>query len=396
MRIAYICADPGVPVFGRKGCSVHVQEVARALVGSGARVHLFASRIDGDPPVGMETVSIHQFFRAPSGDIVRREQAALAANQDLSAALDRHGPFDLVYERYSLWSYAGIAYARATGVPGLLEVNAPLIEEQSSHRGLTDHAGAEWVRENVFASATALLAVSSEVATYLRRFPTTGDRVHVVPNGVDSDRFSGHVTPSYPGQPGSFTIGFVGTLKPWHGLADLIEAFSILHPRDPSTRLLIVGDGPERATLDADLARRGIRDAVQFTGAVDPREVPGLLASMDVAVAPYPPMADFYFSPMKIYEYLAAARPIVASRIGQLDGLIRHDVNGLLCPPGNPSALAAAIERLRRSPELRARLGQSARATVLEKHTWAAVAARILALARRTTRTTPDQALVVG
>src|SRR5262249_53202779 len=84
--------------------------------------------------------------------------------------------------------------------------------------------------------------------------------------------------------------------------------------------LLIVGDGPERPRLEADLCARGLRELTQFTGSVDSDEVPGLLASMEVAVAPYPKLASFYFSPLKVYEYMAAGLPIVASRIGQLAG----------------------------------------------------------------------------
>jgi glycosyltransferase involved in cell wall biosynthesis len=145
--------------------------------------------------------------------------------------------------------------------------------------------------------------------------------------------------------------------------------------------LLVVGDGPERARLEADLAARGLAQAAQLTGAVDPGEVPGLLASMDVAVAPYPNLENFYFSPLKVYEYMAAGLPVVASRIGQLAGLIRDGVNGILCPPGDSDALAEALERLRQEPEWGTRLGQAARATVLRDHTWAAVARRILRLA---------------
>ena len=381
MRLAYVCADPGVPVFGRKGCSVHVQEVLRALHGHGARVELFAVRFDGDPPPGLETVGIHRLPAGPKGERPARERATLAANRDLLQALERAGPFDVVYERYALWSYAGMEYARARGVPGLLEVNAPLIEEQAEHRGLVDRAGAERVAERVFAAAAALLTVSEEVAAYLERYPAALGRLHVVPNGVNPDRFVPGLRPSRPGRPGTFTVGFLGSLKAWHGLPVLVEAFARLQDGASGSRLLVVGDGPERARLEADLAARGLAQAAQLTGAVDPGEVPGLLASMDVAVAPYPNLENFYFSPLKVYEYMAAGLPVVASRVGQLAGLIRDGVNGILCPPGDSGALAEALERLRQEPEWGTRLGQAARATVLRDHTWAAVARRILRLA---------------
>jgi len=381
MRIAYICADRGIPVFGQKGCSIHIQEVIRALTAQGAYVDLFATRLEGDPPPDIENVSLHPLPAVPRGDGASREQLALAANHGLHTALVRADSFDLVYERYSLWSFAGMEYADTTGIPGLLEVNSPLIVEQAQHRGLLDRAGAERIAERVFGAAGALIAVSEEVAAYLERYPTARGRIYVVPNGVNPDRFPTGLKPACPAPHGTFTIGFIGKVRPWHGLPVLIEAFAIFRQREPCSRLLIVGEVPKLASLIADLSARGLLEAVHFTGAVDPSQVPGLLASMDAAVAPYPNESDFYFSPLKVYEYMAAGLPVAASRVGQLAQLIEDNVNGLLCPPGNPIALAAALDRLRREPELRVRLGQAARATVLQNHTWEAIARRILHLA---------------
>src|SRR6266481_7827955 len=140
MRIAYITADPGVPVFGSQGCSIHVQEVLRALAGRGAEIELFATNCAGEPPPGLGKVRLHPLPPAPKGDLASREQKCLTANSALREALESEGPFDLVYERYSLWSFAGMEYARATATPGLCEVNAPLMEEQAEHRGLVDRA----------------------------------------------------------------------------------------------------------------------------------------------------------------------------------------------------------------------------------------------------------------
>jgi glycosyltransferase involved in cell wall biosynthesis len=170
-------------------------------------------------------------------------------------------------------------------------------------------------------------------------------------------------------------------LKPWHGLQTLVKAFDRLHAIGPGVRLLVVGDGPERSRLERDLSARGLLDAVHFTGSVAPTQVPGLLASMEAAVAPYPGLSHFYFSPLKVYEYMAAGCAIVASRIGQLDGLIEHEVSGLLCTPDDPVQLAGALLRLRSEPSLRNRLGQAARAKVRQKHTWDATVQRILQLA---------------
>ncbi len=393
MRIAYICADQGIPVFGRKGCSIHVQEVVRAMVRAGISVDLFTPRPEGPVPPGLESVRVRLLPAATERHPANREQSAFAANAYLRLALDLNGPFDIVYERYSLWSHEGMDYAQSLRVPGLLEVNAPLIDEQAIHRVLVDRSRAEWVAHRVFGNAAALLAVSAEVAAYLRTFPDAAGRTHIIPNGVDPSRFPEGLRPSRPAEPGTFTVGFVGTLKPWHGLRSLIRAFDRLHAAEPATRLLIVGDGPDRSVLEAELTERGLTDATVLTGSVAPEEVPGLLASMDAAVAPYQNSGRFYFSPLKVYEYMAAGRAVVASRLGELDRLIEHSISGLLCEPGDFEGLANALLRLRRDPALRERLGRSARAAIGRTHTWDETVSRILRLAKASARRKPVAAV---
>lgn len=377
MRVAYVCADPGVPVFGRKGCSIHVQEVVRAFQQEGAEVELFATRAEGPPPADLAGAVLHRLGSPGRGDLAARETALLSANEGLQALLWQRGPFDLVYERYALWSFAAMEYARQIGTPAVLEVNAPLIEEQAQHRGLIDRTGAAQATQRALAAATSVVAVSQEVATYLRGFAAEELCIHVVPNGVNPDRFPARLAARYNGETGTFTVGFLGTLKPWHGLGTLVEAFALLHQRDRSYRLRIVGDGPQREPLQAELVARGVMDAVELAGAVAAEEVPRRLASFDVAVAPYPSLSDFYFSPLKVVEYMAAGRPVVASGIGQLPTLIDHGRTGLLCPPGDAAALAAAVDRLRSDAPLREQLGRSARAHVLQNHTWQKVVQRV-------------------
>jgi glycosyltransferase involved in cell wall biosynthesis len=383
-RIAYVCADPGVPVFGKKGCSVHVQEIVRAFSGIGAEVELFAARFDGMAPPGMQHLLLHALPRVRQATWAEREEFALQANGHLRNALERstgNADYDLVYERYSLWSYAGMEFARERGIPGVLEVNAPLIEEQKQHRALLNEQAAFNAAERAFRAATRLIAVSEEVAAYLESFPGARGKVSVVPNGVDPERFRQEkLTPALP-RSGSFTVGFVGTLKPWHGLSILADAFGLFFSGNPGARLLIVGEGPERIRLAQRLADAGALAGAVFTGSVPPDRVPGFMASMDIGVAPYPDSADFYFSPLKVYEYMAAGLPVVASRVGQLERLIEHRVNGWLVTPGDPSQLAAAFRILMDEEALRAGLGLAGRELVLEHYTWQAAAKRILELA---------------
>ncbi|WP_298288586.1 glycosyltransferase family 4 protein [Novosphingobium sp.] len=377
MRIAYVCSDPGVPVFGRKGCSVHVQEVTRSFLKREAGVTLFARRLDGAPPAGLEELRSVALQPVSGTSMAEREQALASADSALPRILDDHAPFDLVYERFSLWSHSAMGWAQARRIPGVLEVNAPLVDEQERHRALFDRARAETMVQQALGSARHIVAVSTGVADWVCDQGIARSKIQVIANGVDVARF----VPVPQGASQRPIIGFVGTLKPWHGLDHLVRAAATLRTRGRDFRLLIVGDGPERAALDAQIESAGLASVTTLTGAVDPADVPGLIAQMDIAVAPYPDLADFYFSPLKVMEYMSAGRAVLASAIGDIIGLVDHDVTGRLYPAGNVGELAAQLDLLLADGELRARLGKAAREQAVAKMSWDSVAERILSFA---------------
>lgn len=379
IRLAYVCADPGIPVFGAKGCSIHVQEFLRALDPDEITTTLIAERIEHPRPIDLARVRVVHGPITTSREPANREKEALEGNDVFSALLRVHAPFDVVYERYSLWSYAGMEFARRMGIPGILEVNAPLIEEHALHRNLVDRHTAQSVFRRALEDATSIVTVSEAVAEYVNRFDEAQGKISVHPNGVDDRRFDPDKLAGLS-DPDSFTIGFVGSLKPWHGLETLADAFALLHNNVPNARLLIVGDGPVRSELSDRLDRLGVINHSRFAGKVSPSEVPRLLASMDVAVAPNLPPTETgdYFSPLKLFEYMAMRLAVVCSRSGQMAHIIRDRENGLLFTPGSARELAEKLTELSKDRRLRLKLGKSARESVELNHTWRIIVRDIL------------------
>ncbi|MGO3153052.1 MAG: glycosyltransferase family 4 protein [Galactobacter sp.] len=378
LRIAMVCTDPGIPFFGTKGASIHLQSVLKVLLDAGHQVHVLTPRPGPLSHPLASLVQLHPLPAVKGEDAAERERSIQRSDAAISAVLDRLLP-DLVYERYSLWGRTCTQWA-GERVPSILEVNAPLVQEQLRHRELVDVAGAESVAHDALLAARLVTCVSEPVAQWARSV-APGANIVVLPNGVDPER----IAPAEGRHDGPFTVGFLGTLKPWHGVDTLLDAAALAAAAGNPWHVLMVGDGPLRADLEAAAARLGLD--VEFTGALAASDVADQLNRMDVACAPYPVQEDDYFSPLKVYEYLAAGLPVVASAVGQIPEILGSDGDtnnageaelGVLVPPSDPAALAAAVTHLRNDPERRAALGRAARQRVLERHTWNAVVEQAL------------------
>jgi glycosyltransferase involved in cell wall biosynthesis len=386
MRLAYVVGDLGIPWSGTKGACVHVRCITRALAAAGHDVTCFVARAgDGPPPEGgPRVVEVRGTEPAPGPAPADRasELAGFLLNEPLArAVLAEHAvaPFAAIIERHSLWSVAGLLVRRTCGVPLLLEVNAPLPEEASRWRGLASGELAHALRAQAFAEADVVMAVSEEVAAVARREGAPADRVTVVPNGFDADQFRPERRTAARDAPP--VIAFVGSLRPWHGVEILAAAFADVARRHSTARLLVVGDGPSREAVRTLAADPLLAGRVEVTGAVPHERVADLLAAADIAVAPYPAGGDFYFSPLKLYEYMGAGLPVVASDVGQVAQVITHGVTGWLVPPGDAGALADGLLALAQDFDLRRRLGATAALVAHASHRWEDVAARVAALA---------------
>lgn len=393
MRVAYLSADRGVPVLGPGGSSVHVRELIRAFVSRGAEVTLFTScapveqaldslpcrvvDVAADPALNELRVRTAKRIRQGGMESTRASELySLLLNQTMLEELEkRRGDFDLIYERHSLWSFSGMQFAERSGLPFFIEVNAPLSDQQQDYRELDLVETSEVVSSMVLPAADRVLLTTSGLSSYVQSCGVSRRNIRVVPCGVSDAMFADcNRPPRGKGEP--FVIGFLGSLKPWHGIDVLLKAFARLHDISDEYRLLVVGDGPMRSDIESFCRNCHLEDFVTLTGKVDHAEVPEYLARMDAGVAPYPALSSFYFSPLKIWEYAAAGVPIVASESGEIPELFPHKKLALLHPPGKFLKIVKHVEQLRNDPEYGPRLTRRARG-VAREHTWDRLAARI-------------------
>jgi glycosyltransferase involved in cell wall biosynthesis len=402
MRIAYLCSDIGIRVFGTSGASAHLNNTVRALRRGGHAVEIFSVSADAQDARalqdGIRYVPMGG-FAAVAAELLEKEDAGLPGHLSrewrrliyseycqhaLLEPLRAFGP-DVIYERYSLFAYGGIELARRLGIPHVLEVNAPLSHEAATHRELVLKRTAETLEREILLGSDALVVVSRALARYARGLGVPCERITVLPNGVDPELFapvvSGAEVRSRYGIEGHEVLGFVGTLKPWHDLDTLVEALRLLAARRPAVHLLVVGDGPGRSRLQVLE-----HDSVTCTGAVSHGDVPRYMAAMDVVVVPYGRDADSYFSPLKLFEAMAMAKPVVGARLGEVAETVVDGESGILYEPGCADDLADKIASVLDAAERGEALGQAARRSVLATHTWDHNAQRTIALAESLVR----------
>lgn len=404
MKILYLCNDPGIDLAGNSGAANHIRSFVRALTDLGHEVAVVAC----GPPSGKQALedslratifpaalapwnrALARILRTANraiGRTPRRSPDAVRVLHNLTffltarRAADRLRPA-FIYERYSLWAVAGLWLAKDCSAPLVLEVNAPFAYEQQHHRsGVTCPPLARWVERMIWRNAHLVIPVSESLHDQLRRAMVKPERIEVLPNAVDTRLFHAGLNGSQVRQrlnlDGRFVIGFVGTFKRWHGVDLLLSAFRELHRTDPSVHLLLVGEGPLRSQLEKEVQDAGLAQAVTFTGALGHEDVPQYLAAMDAAVAPYPALDNFYFSPLKLFEYMATGRAVVASRVGQVAEIVADGVTGQLFEPGNAADLVRCIRSLRDNPALCRELGRNASAACAER-TWTHNGAKVI------------------
>ena len=365
---------------------IHIHEIVRAFreLGHDVEVAALADERNDQPGGKKQRRPADRFRAAPAWAY---ELMSLAYNlygyRMLRRATKARRP-DLLYERYSLNTFCGVWAARRLGVPLILEVNAPLAYEQDALGKLAFRRLARFSERWICSNSTRTIVVTGVMRDLLVEEGVPRERIVVVTNGVDPAKFhpgvQGRQVVARHGLEGKLVLGFVGWFRPWHGLEMLLQAFHDARLADLGARLLLVGDGPARPDLDRFIARNGLGDDIVFTGPVPHEDIPAHIAAMDVAVQPSAPE---YACPMKIIEYMAMAKCVVAPDQPNIREIVEDGKNGLLFEARNAAELKSTLLRALRESEVRQSMGRNAFETVISRRfLWKDNAERALTLAR--------------
>lgn len=363
--------------------------VAGFASGAAALGHRLKFLVSGSKDVAVESILISpsQLFSATKAlfELWNNLIFTLKGLLTIADGEVRPSEINFIYQRYSRFNWSGVILSAVTGLPFVLEFNGSEVWVSRQW----DPTGLLWLLkrfERLNLRAADLIFVVSEVERQnLLISNVTSSKVIVNPNGVNTDLFrpdcGGRETRRTLGvEQQTVVVGFVGTFGPWHGAPLLAEAATRIN--EPRTRcyFLFIGAGEQQSATQSIIDSAGKREFAAFTGRIDHSLVPAHLDACDILVVPTVPASDgsqFFGSPTKLFEYMAMARPVIASRLGQIEEVIEDGENGLLVEPGDVDALTQAIERLSVDRDLRARLGAAARKKAIERYTWRHNAARV-------------------
>lgn len=373
----------------KDGQAVHIEEMIHALRELGHEVRVVGpAAADGKQGMGGQSSWVAKLrAHLPKAVYELMELAySLVAYRRLAKAAREFQP-DVLYERYNLFLLAGVMLRRKTGVPLLLEVNAPLAEERGKFGGLGLPAMAAWAEGLAWRSADAVLPVTRVLGQHVTARGVPEHKLTVIPNGINEAHFA--TAPSQAeakaklGWPEAMVLGFTGFVRDWHGV-DRVIRWLAQSSVASDARLLIVGDGPARADLERLARELNLQDRVRFTGVVDRDQVPAYVAAFDIALQP---AVVRYASPLKLFEYLALGKAIVAPSVPNLLEVLTDGDNAVMFNPDQAGGLEAALDKLCTDTALRQRVAAGAQASIASQGlTWLGNARRVTALAQTVAR----------
>ncbi|MDP3085855.1 MAG: glycosyltransferase family 4 protein [Rubrivivax sp.] len=369
----------------KDGQAVHIEEMITALRELGHEVMVVAPQAPTGAGMGGEVGWVQQLrARLPKAvyEILELAYSALAYVR-LARAAKAFAP-DVIYERYYLFLLACLMLKRRRRIPLLLEVNAPLVDERMRFGGLGLPWLARWAEGLAWRGADVVLPVTQVLGGHVSQRGVPAERIVVIPNGINEAHFSAAPTIAAAkaalGWDGALVLGFTGFVRDWHGV-DRVLHWMASTDAPANARLLVVGDGPARADLEALALELQLGERVRFTGVIDREHVPAHVAAFDIALQP---AVVPYASPLKLFEYLALGKAIVAPRQPNIEEVLSDGSNALLFDAAAPGAFEAALTRLCADAALRERIAAGSAATITRMGlTWRGNAQRVVVLAGR-------------
>ncbi len=280
---------------------------------------------------------------------------------------------DFVYERLGVFQELGSRFKRE-GIPWILETNAPLALEGRG-KTLFFTKLAKWFEARAYQQADLIVCVSEQLKQILiREYHLPKNKIIVIPNGVDTEQFK----PDYSKKSKRFTIGYAGSLVKWQNLDAVCTALAALQAEGLTIGLDIIGEGRERKKLETKVKMLGLRH-VRFLGQIPHAAIPGALQACDIGYAGYLPQYEknIYFSSLKLYEYLALGKPVLATPLGDAGKYIQEGKNGFLFSPYNQESLKNAIKKAYYARSSFEKIGRRNRKSALH-HDWKFLTAQLM------------------
>jgi glycosyltransferase involved in cell wall biosynthesis len=368
----------------KDGQAVHLEQLIRALRRTGHAVHLVGPKDFEHSQFGSEPTLLGKAKRLAPAALYELAELCynIPAFARLFAATVRTRP-RVIYERYNLYSLAGVWVSKVLSVPLLLEINAPLARERARFGGLAFPRLAQMLERWTWRSASFVLPVTRVLAEDVRA-SVPPQRIRVIPNAIDHAEFASAPDPDTAKATldlsGKLVLGFVGFAREWHGLEILVELLTRDDTPD-NLHVMIVGEGPAIGPLKGLSQRSGVSHRVTFAGLVAHERIMDYVAAFDIAVLP---SCVSYCSPLKLFEYMALGKAIVAPDQPNIREVLVHKESALLFKPDEPASLGDSVVRLANDPNLRPRLGEAARALIgLAGYSWEQNAERVADIGSR-------------
>lgn len=368
-------------VAAQDGQSVHILELTKALKAAGHEI-IFVGPSLRPKEFGKSNPFLALLRKALPRFVMEMLEYAYAfrAYGKLKAAYDEHKP-DVLYERYNLFLPAGRWLKEKTGIPYLVEINAPLSDERAVHSGLSLQRFARKIEGETWRAADMCLPVSDVLAEEVRARGVRPEAITTIHNGInfeDFDDANGAHLRKTLGLEGRTVLGFTGFLREWHRLDRIIDLIATFD-KETSPHLMVVGEGPAVETCRVQAATLDIKDRVHFCG-FQPREaIADHLAAMDIALQP---AVTAYASPLKIFEYMESGLATIAPDQPNIREILTDNKDGLLFDPASETDLAEKAKRLIEDEPLRKRLGIEAKQTIRRRgFTWSRNAERVAGIA---------------